>query len=745
MAFCAGAIAAHWLPAAHPLWVCWLIVGAGFAVPARLRVAGMALLGLGWGAWNAQDAVAQRLTGNCAEVELIGRVVDLPTQRQVEGEDSILSMQAFFVVPQIASTANGENCEIAGRVRLTWFDGAQVRGGERWRLRARLKAPRGTANVHGFDHSRWFARTKLAATGYVLDGSRLAETDDGRWSPSGVVDRFRERLRQQLWLLPLVNADILAALTLGDTAAIPAAEIERYRRTGTMHLLVISGLHVAIVTTFGFFLGRWVGLLSGLPAHLVGSVVALLLASGYVALAGAGLSLLRAFAMSAAALLALTRGRKSSPSAIFAYAMAGILMIDPLAPLSTGFWLSFGAVAVLVAFFAPRPRIRSWPLSALLAQCAIMLAFAPASVGITGLLHPLGIAINLVAVPAITLFVVPLALAGVALLGTPLGAWLLIGADFGISVVAEALAVADRVAPFYIAEPGGWRVWLCAAALACLLPLSRSALVALAATMAALLLVPLAAPRPAVAAGEVDITVLDVGQGTAVIVETMNHVLLYDTGLRFSTGADSGASVILPTLRGRGHRRIDLLMLSHGDLDHAGGAGSVIDGIRVDRIQAGEPVDGIAASLCRAGTSWRWDGVKFEILSPSSGTAAVGNNASCVLSIETERTRALLTGDIEQVVEEQLEVAPADFLLVPHHGSATSSSARFVAATQPRFAIVAAGFGNRFGHPHEKVLERYRDAGAHIVSSAVSGALRWRSADPTVIEPVRGAGSPYWR
>ena len=735
-------VAAHWLPPAHALWLCCLLVGVGFAAVPRLRCVGVALLGLGWGAWHGQDAVAPRLGPNCSEVELIGRVVGLPTSRQVIGAASGFAARAFVVAPQVAVAADGEACRIDGHARLTWFGGEAVRGGERWRLQVRLKLPRGSVNAHGFDLGRWYVREKLAATGYVLSGVRLPNRADG-WLPGGAADRFRERLRGQLGELSLQHADVIAALTLGDTAAIPSDEIALYQRTGTMHLLVISGLHVAIVTAFGFFLGRGVGQWLGLSAKPAGIVVALTLAGAYVVLAGAGLSLLRAYVMSVATMAALASGRTSSPSVIFAYGMAFVLAVDPMAPLSAGFWLSFGAVAVLLAYFAPRPYLRSWPLSALVGQLVIVFAFAPASATFTGLLHPLTVIVNLVAVPIVTLLVVPVALAGMALLATPLGPLLLTAADFGIAVAAEVLTVADRVAPVYILDLGWWLAWLLLAAAACLLPLSRWALTALAATVLAVVLVPLA-ESPAVADGEVDITVLDVGQGTALVVETARHLLLYDAGPRFPTGADSGANVVLPTLRGRGRRSVDVLMLSHGDLDHAGGAASVLAGIPVGRVLAGEPVPGLDTAPCVAGQRWRWDGVDFEILHPPADTGATGNNASCVLAIATSRARALLAGDIDRATEESLRVTPVDFLLVPHHGSATSSGASFVAATQPAFAVVAAGFDNRFGHPHEMVVERYRNVGSHIVSTAHSGALRWRSAAPTVIEPARNANSPYW-
>ena len=379
-----------------------------------------------------------------------------------------------------------------------------------------------------------------------------------------------------------------------------------------MHLLVISGLHVGIVTAFGFFLGRWTGLLVGVPAKASGAVVALLLAGGYVLLGGAGLALLRAFSMSATVLLALLVGRSTAPAAVFAYALAVVLAVDAMAPLAVGFWLSFGAVAVLLAFFVPRRTARSWLKSALQAQLAIAAAFTPLSAQITGLMHPLSIGVNLVVLPVVTLVAVPLALAGTTALGLSagtFGAWLLTGADFAIALVGEVLSFAERWQPWYVADLGAWTWWLVAAAAVCLLPLSRLALIALAATAVALLLAP-AFRGAAIAQGEVDVTVLDVGQGTAVLVQTARHALLYDTGPAFRGGADSGASVVLPALRGRGLDALDALVLSHGDLDHVGGAATVLANVQVRRTLAGRTGGG---RRCRAvqnrytagaGTAW---------------------------------------------------------------------------------------------------------------------------------------------
>ena len=729
----AGAIAAHWLPAAHPFWPYLLLGGTGLLPLRRWRLTAAALLGLGWGAYSAEDAVLGRIDADCTEAVVVGSIDGLPSRRHTDE----FFIQSFALRPERAS------CEtLRGLLRLSWYDGPPVRSGERWRLQVRVKPPRGTANAHGFDRDRWLLQNGFAATGYVVAGTRLGTAS--AWQ----VDAMRETLRERLQRAQLVHFGVVAALVLGDAAAVPVEQMAQYRRTGTMHLLVISGLHVGIVTALGFFLGRWIGLVMGVPAKASGAVAALLLAGGYVFLGGAGLALLRAFAMSAMAMLALLAGRSTAPSAVFAYALAIVLAIDPLAPLATGFWLSFGAVAVLLAAFAPRRRPRTWLLSAVLAQLAIAAVFTPLTVQITGLIHPLSTGVNLVVMPLVTLLTVPLALAGsaaLALSATTLGTWLLIGADFAIAVAGEVLAFADRVTPLYVADPAVWIWWLLGAAVVCLAPVSRLALGALLAS-AAVVLLSSSLRGNGKAPGEVEVEILDVGQGTAVLVQTAGHALLYDVGLSFPSGADSGSSVVLPALRGRGLGALDVLVLSHGDLDHVGGAAAVLAGTRVRRVLAGEPVAGIEALACRAGERWRWDGVLFSVLSPVGETLAYrGNNASCVLLIETDSTRVLLAGDIERIIEAQLDVPAVDLLLVPHHGSQTSSSERFVAALRPRFAVVAAGFRNRFGHPHPAVVARYRNVGSHVLTTAASGAVRWHSAKPDVVAVQRGRAAPYWR
>lgn len=731
-AFSLGVVVAHWLPSAQPLWACWLCAGLGVAASRRVRVLGAALAGLGWGAFHGLDALDRRIDPTCADATVVGRIAGLPSESPVGPY-----FRRFVLVPEAAS------CRIRGALRLVWIDGLPIGSGERWSLAVRLKPPRAGANAHGFDAAAWFVRDKLAATGYVIDGARLEDAG----SPGGSVvegrspGAFRQYLRDRLSRLPLVHGGVIAALTLGDKAAIPKDKVELYRRTATLHLLVISGLHVGIVTGFGFLAGRALARLTTLPARIAGVATALVFCSAYVVLAGAGLSLIRAYAMSVAGMVALLSGRSSAPSAAYAFALAVVLLIDPMAPLGVGFWLSFGAVAVLLGFFVPRPRRRPWLVSAVVAQLAIALVFVPATTGITGLLHPLSVVVNLVAVPTVTLLVVPFALAGVALIATPFGPWLLTAADFFLQLLEQVLQTADRISPLYVADPQGWLAWVVAAAGLGLLPTSRLARALLFATAAMVL----SRPAPAPPQGEMDVTVLDVGQGTAVLVETAAHTLVYDTGPAFLSGRDTGSGVVLPALRGRGRERVDRLVLSHADLDHTGGAAAVLAGTEVGQVLAGEAVPGIETRSCRAGMSWRWDGVAFSVLSPPAVHAYEGNDASCVLLIETASARVLLPGDIEAGVEGRLDLPPVDVLLVPHHGSATSSTLGLVAATKPRFAIVGAGHGNRFGHPHRRVVERYRESGSHIITTAQAGAVRWRSVWPDSIAVQRCASSPYWR
>lgn len=752
----------HALPCLHAAWWALLLAAAGLALSPGLRILALALAGLGVGAWHIETAGAG-LDGAAGAGVVTGRIADLP-RRDAE-------FQRFEVVPEHARAPAGvppapwlRAPGVRESIRLVWHGGDRVAVGERWRFETRLRAARGHANRGGFDAERWYRRAGVVASGYVVSGSRL----DGRAGIGGRIDGVRHAIRERIRDRHLVHGDVIAALTVGDGGGLDRQARDLYRRTGTMHLLVISGLHIGMVTGIGLLLGRAAAFAAGVSRPLAGGVGGLALGGAYVLLGGAGLPLVRAFIMAAVAIVGMCAGRSARPLRLYAVALAIVLLTDPMAPLDAGFWLSFGAVGALLAFFAPRTAVpaprsaltpapdrfrlaglgESWIGSAVRVQATVAVVLAPVTAAFIGHLHPLATLTNLVAVPLVTVVVTPLSLAGAFLPWSGAADAALVGADYALHVMDRLLNVADRVTPVHV-SPAGWRLAL-ALALACLwlLPISRLAGLAVAATVALLVL---AAPHEPPPPGEVEVTAFDVGQGTAVLVRTRSRALLYDAGPAYASGGDAGATVVLPELRRRGVGTLHRVVVSHADTDHAGGVRSVLDGVAAGGVLVGEAVPGVDGEPCRAGQTWNWDGVSFAVLhppaagSPADAAAAVGNAASCVLLVEARGGTALLPGDIDSDGEAGLDVPGVDFLVVAHHGSATSTSAAFVARSRPAIAVISNGFDNRFGHPHRDVVRRLRDAGAHVLSTAASGAVRWSSARPGAVERLRCRDAPWWR
>ena len=602
LGFSFGVVAAHWFPAAQPLWACCMCAGVAMALARRVRILGAALVGLGWGAVHGLDALDRQIDPGCAQASVAGRIVGLPSEEHGRG----MIARRFVFEPETAS------CELRGRLRLMWLDGPSLRSNERFSLVVRLKSPRAGANTHGFDAEAWFVRDKLAATGYVVSGRRLEASE----SVAGIqsLGLARQELHDELARLPLVHGGVLAALTLGDKGAIPTHKVDLYRRTGTMHLLVISGLHVGVVTALGFLAGRAFGGLTTLSSRATGVVSALLLTSAYVVIAGGGLSLVRAFAMSLAGMVALLAGRSSAPSAAFAFALAVVLVIDPMAPLGSGFWLSFGAVAVLLGFFVPRPRRRSWLISAVVAQLAIATVFVPATTGITGLVHPLGIGCE----------------SGRRTHGDPtprsagpVGRRVDCRADRTLAANCGRLrrAVARngprvrrpdytdlRGLPGRLAGVGGRGGG----------GGPRADVEAGARTAGVHRRDDPAAPPSGVAVGTRGRHGPRCGprDGRTGRDGESHPGLRHGTHVPFRSRHRRRCRVAGGP--GPGLARIDRLVLSHGDVDHVGGAASVLAGMTVGEVLAGESVPGIETQPCHAGSGWHWDGVAFSVLSPTA-------------------------------------------------------------------------------------------------------------------------------
>ncbi len=734
-AFAAGVVVAHAAPQSEAVSLLLGLGGAVVLCVRPLRAFALLAIGLAWGSWAICDALSNRISHCDGPIELELTIRGLPAPsgnaNRFEGE-----------------LARGSDCglDAGDRVRLSWESEQVPRPGQRWRMVVKANPARAYVNPHAFDYERWLMRRGIVATGYAADAELVTDSRDA-------VADFRLRLRERIETMSLSHGGLIIALSTGDAALVPASDWRLFRDTSTVHLLVISGLHIgmfgALGLAFGNLAGRVLPLTRRFRARAVSGFVAIGAVLAYATLAGWSLPVTRATIMAAVGIFAATIGRRVGATGGLALALAAVLAVDPMAPLDTGFWLSFSAVGVLIAFFAPRGRARAGRtvLSRLrvraggliLAQLVICVGFAPWLGIFSGEIQPFALFANLVLIPLVASAAAPLSVMGVLALpiapsvaGIPLAV-----ADSALGVVMWIVGRVGEVPTV----PASGRFGTLAAAMALsatfLLPWSRAARCALAGAMFSVL--PLIDRVPV---GRFDLLSLDVGQGTSALVRTRNHALIYDAGPRYPSGYDAGDAIVVPVVLREHGRRITHLVLSHADIDHVGGARAVLARLDVRGVSAGEPEERVAARPCRTGDAWLWDGVRFRVLWPSG--PETGNDASCVIEIDDGRHRALLAGDVGSAAEQRIDVRPVDLVVAPHHGSRTSSSSSFVRRACPGVAVFSAGFENHFGHPHPEVVERYRSVGAHLVTTGDIGAIGWRSDAPGTLTAARDDGR-YWR
>ena len=698
--------------------------------------------------WRMADWLAPDLEGR--DLAIVGVVSSLPAvaERSVRFEFDV-------------EGAGG--ARVPRKLLLTWYRrGGQeeepaivsaVHPGERWQFTVRLRRPHGLVNPHGFDYEAWLLERGIGATGYVR-GRTEPRRVGYRNSLLDYVERAREAVRDRFLnvLGATPAAGILAALAVGDQRAISREEWQLFNRTGVTHLMSISGLHVTLVSGLAAWLvsllwRRVPPLVLRLPARKAAALAAIVAALGYTLLAGFGVPAQRTFWMVTVVAIALWSGRISSPWRTLTLALALIVLMDPWAPLSAGLWLSFGAV-VLIFYVAagwtePGPKWMQWTR----VQWAITLGLAPAALLLFGQVSVAGPLANALAIPLVSVVITPLALVAAIVpidalleLSALLVQWLLQFLEWCAALPAAlwqqhvppvwAVVVALAGAAWTLAPRGvPWRP----AGLALMAP--------------AFFTIP-----PAPKAGEAWITTFDVGQGLAVVVRTQGRTLLYDTGPAYGAESDSAARVVVPALRGQGISTLDLLVLTHEDTDHTGGALTVLESFEVaavaSSLPSAHPLHALApnAHRCAAGESWEWDGVRFEFLHPSGADVVRRNNLSCVLRVAARGRAVLLTGDIERVAEAQLlaKAVRSDVLVVPHHGSRTSSTPEFIAAVSPSWALVPVGYRSRFGHPSAEVLARYGAAGIPIVRTDLDGAISVRLGDTLTLQTERQLRARYW-
>ncbi len=723
-----------------------------------------AAAGFFWAAAFAQIRLNDTLPAEWEgeDVDILGVVAELP-RPQERGE------RFLFDVEQVLTP----EASVPSRISLAYYAAGyrekapdsfagKFHPGERWRLTVRLKRPHGSYNPNGFDFEAWALERDIRATGYLRKSPATRRLRGMVYRPGYVIERLREGVRDHFHdvLGDRPYEGVLRALAIGDESGIARSDWRVFQRTGVVHLMSISGLHVTMVSGlfFAAAYGLWrrlPRLALRLPARKAAVMIGALGALGYALLAGFAVPTQRTVYMLAVIAAALWWGRNIGVPLVLCWALAIVTLLDPWAVLAPGFWLSFGAVALMVFAGSGRLQRPHWLREAALTQWAVTLGLTPLLLVLFQQVSVVSPFANAFAIPLVSLVVVPLALLGAVV---PVDGILLAAHEI-MSWVMRALQAMSALpdAVWQQHAPPLWTVPLALLGMTWLL-LPRG-------FPARWLGLPLGAPMflllpTAPAQDELRVAVLDVGQGLATVVQTAHHTLLYDAGPRFSADSDSGNWIVVPYLRGVGIARLDGFIVSHDDNDHSGGAASVLDAVPVGWFMSSLPQgrELLAAApqprLCFAGQRWQWDGVDFELLHPEwesyAGDAYKDNYRSCVLKVTTHYGSLLLPADVERDAEiELLDARPAaltaDVLVVPHHGSKTSSTADFVQQVHPALAIFTVGYRNRFGHPKPEVMDRYRDLGSRLYRSDNDGMVRLDfRPDGIAVQTWRRARPRYW-
>jgi competence protein ComEC len=716
-------------------------------------------LGFSWVLINAHHRLEQQLPKILEGKTLIaeGRIVSIPEFRQY-------SFRFDFLINSIGTSVSIHHpfrVRINGYLYKNSSKLVNFKKGDIWQLAIRLHRPRSFWTPGSFDYQAELFQQNICATGYLMDKfpPHLIQQAGAYY----VIDSLRQKLstnvKKALQKYPLLG--LINALTTGVRSEITDKQWQVMRGTGTNHLFAISGLHLAFIAgiiywIIHFFYSRIPYAALWIPTSQMAAVCTLLCAIFYSALAGFALPTQRALLMLSVFSLATLQRRHITSWHAFNIALLLILILEPFSVLSSSFWLSFMAVALI--FYAVSNRIRplkNWRVWCRI-QFTVSLGLIPLSLLFFQQISWLGFAANLLAIPWVGFLILPLSLLGslITLANSVLGAYILVLAERLLELLWQLLS-------FFSGIP--WAQYHCFLSTPWLLFTSLlGVLIILAAKgiparwVGLIWILPLFFWQAQVPKkGDVWLYLLDVGQGLASVVRTQQHVMIYDTGPRLSASFDAGKMVVLPFLEKIGAQKINLLMISHGDNDHSGGAGIILQQMSVDKVLSSIPKKFLPkkASLCKEKTSWQWDGVTFEILYPPINQGYLGNNSSCVLKISNSSQSILLVGDIEKRGEDYLinharKDLASTVLVVPHHGSKTSSSIDFLNQVQARYALFSTGYHNRFKFPHKIVLKRYQSLGSKIYNKAIDGAITLKLdafSKHTKVETYREKYHRFWQ
>ncbi|MFC6684840.1 DNA internalization-related competence protein ComEC/Rec2 [Marinobacter koreensis] len=745
-AFCSVRIlSSRWLH--HVLWLVVCLVG-----------------GLAWGSWHSCERLSQSLPPGLEGVPVVvsGYVCDLPSR------GSFQSLRFSFCVTGWPGRAR---LNLPDKLRLAWYHGdSSILEAHRLTLTVTLKRPHGTLNPAGFRYEDWLFRQGFRATGTVQSASPASSLVCGlhcrytRWHQS--LARWVKSQFGGARHYPLI-----ASLMIGNRGPVTDTQWDVLKATGTVHLVAISGLHLGLIA---FAVGMAVrqlllsvpaGRLSASGARRCVLLVVGLCCLAYALASGFTVPTRRALVMAVLAMMTTMSGRYESPWRTLVIALVLILLLDPFAPLDQGFWLSFSAVGILVLVFSNRLGRPGWLPGLLLAQAGVFVGLAPVLAQF-GQSQPMaGLLANVFAIPWVSFVVMPvIVLGGLVVAALPDLSFLALPLMNGVLDVLWWVLAWLSKQPWPSASAGTETLVFVAVlglvAIRLSLPWSRPVAI-LAVTLWLLAGADARSTAASATPASARVEVFDVGQGLSVLLTRGNRALLYDTGPAVPGVFSAVESTILPNLKALGVDRIDTLVVSHSDRDHSGGLKALFRRLPVDHLVTGEPAPiarelaGMEVPIIDDCVSRRVSFSGMELSFWRDPAARSGNDASCVLTIRDPESDVewILPGDITTSAEARFLEARAEkrasdplvrIVLAPHHGSKSSSSARWVRTLAPDYVIYSAGYHHHFGHPHPSVVQRYREVGADALNTACSGAITMTAGPRGLFIREAVDESPFW-